>query len=57
MLITELLSKRDDRTLAIRATDSAEHVLPYFEEKYPKETHDADTAKDRDWQFQHLLDL
>ena len=37
MLITELLSKRDDRTLAIRATDSAEHVLPYFEEKYPKD--------------------
>ena len=35
--IAELLSKRDHRTLAIWATDCAEHVLPYFEEKYPKD--------------------
>ena len=35
--ITELLSKQDHRTLVLWATDCAEHVLPYFEEKYPKD--------------------
>jgi hypothetical protein len=35
--IAELLSKRDHRTLMLWATDCAEHVLPYFEEKYPKD--------------------
>ena len=35
--IAELLSKRDHRTLAIWAADCAGHVLPYFEEKYPKD--------------------
>lgn len=35
--IAELVSKRDHRTLAIWAADCAEHVLPYFEEKYPKD--------------------
>lgn len=35
--IRELLSKRDHRTLVLRATDCAEHVLSYFEEKYPKD--------------------
>jgi hypothetical protein len=35
--IAELLSKLDHKTLVIWATDCAEHVLPYFEEKYPKD--------------------
>jgi hypothetical protein len=35
--IAELLGKRDHRTLVLWATDCAEHVLPYFEEKYPKD--------------------
>jgi len=35
--IAELLSKRNHRTLVLWATDCAEHVLSYFEEKYPKE--------------------
>jgi hypothetical protein len=35
--IAELLSKQDHRTLVLWATNCAEHVLPYFEEKYPKD--------------------
>jgi len=35
--IAELLSKRDHKTLAVWATDCAEHVLPFFEDKYPKD--------------------
>jgi hypothetical protein len=35
--IAELLSKRDHRTLVLWATDCAEHVLHYFEEKYPED--------------------
>lgn len=35
--IAELLSKRDHRTLMLWATDCAEHVLSYFEEKYPED--------------------
>jgi hypothetical protein len=35
--IAELLSKLDHKTLVIWATDCAEHVLPYFEEKHPKD--------------------
>jgi len=35
--IAELLSKLDHKTLVIWATDCAGHVLPYFEEKYPKD--------------------
>jgi len=35
--IAELLSKQDHRTLVLWAADCAEHVLPYFEEKYPKD--------------------
>ena len=35
--IAELLSKRNHRTLVLWATDCAEHVLSYFEEKYPKD--------------------
>lgn len=35
--ITEIVSKCQHRTLAIWAADCAEHVLGYFEEKYPKE--------------------
>ena len=35
--IAELLSKLDHKTLVIWATDCAEHVLPYFEEKYLKD--------------------
>jgi len=35
--IAELVSKLDHKTLAIWAADCAEHVLPYFEEKNPKD--------------------
>lgn len=35
--IAELLSKRDHRSSVLWAADCAEHVLPYFEEKYPKD--------------------
>ncbi|NPE08546.1 MAG: hypothetical protein GNW80_09730 [Asgard group archaeon] len=35
--MTELTSKIDHRTLVIWATDCAEHILSYFEEKYPKD--------------------
>jgi len=31
------LEKRDHRSLVLWATDCAEHVLPYFEEKSPKD--------------------
>ena len=31
------LDKRDHMSLVLWATDCAEHVLPYFEEKYPKD--------------------
>lgn len=31
------LDKRDHRSLALWATECAEHVLPYFEEQYPKD--------------------
>jgi hypothetical protein len=30
-----LIGKTDHKTLAVRAIDCAERVLPYFEEKYP----------------------
>ena len=33
----ELLRKTDHKTLAIWAIDCAEHVLPYFEKKYPED--------------------
>lgn len=35
--ITKLVSKSDHQTLGIWAADCAERVLPYFEEKYPKD--------------------
>ena len=35
--IAELLSKLDHKTSVIWATDCAQHVLKYFEEKYPKD--------------------
>jgi hypothetical protein len=35
--ITELTGKMNHRSLAIWATDCAEHVLSYFEEKYSKD--------------------
>ena len=35
--IAELSSKRGHRTLVIWAADCAEHVLPYFEDKYQKD--------------------
>lgn len=35
--IAELAKKLDKRILAIWATDCAEHVLYYFEKKYPKD--------------------
>jgi hypothetical protein len=31
------LDKRDHRSLVLWATDCAEHVLPSFEEKYPRD--------------------
>jgi len=31
------LDKGDHKSLVLWATDCAEHVLPYFEEKYPKD--------------------
>ena len=31
------LDKRDHNSLALWTTDCAEHVLPHFEEKYPKD--------------------
>jgi hypothetical protein len=33
----ELVSKTDHKTLALWAIDCAEHVMPYFEEKYPQD--------------------
>lgn len=33
----ELVSKTDHKTLAIWAIDCAERVIPYFEEKFPKD--------------------
>jgi len=35
--IVELVRKTDHKTLAVWAIDCAERVLPYFEEKYPKD--------------------
>ena len=35
--IAELTNKIDHKTLTIWATDCAEHVLSYFEEKYPRD--------------------
>jgi hypothetical protein len=35
--IAELANKMDHKTLAIWAADCVEHVLPYFEEKYPRD--------------------
>ncbi len=32
------LSSADHRSLVLWAGDCAEHALPYFEEKYPKDT-------------------
>jgi hypothetical protein len=31
------LDERNHRSLVLWATDYAEHILPYFEEKYPKD--------------------
>jgi hypothetical protein len=35
--IVDLVEKTDHKTLAIWAIDCAERVLPYFEERYPKD--------------------
>jgi hypothetical protein len=35
--LEELVRKSEHRTLAIWAIDCAERILPYFEEKYPKD--------------------
>jgi hypothetical protein len=35
--LTELVKKSDHRVLAIWAADCAERVLPYFEDRYPKD--------------------
>jgi hypothetical protein len=39
------LDKRDHRSLVLWATDCAEHVLPYFEEKYPKDDRPRDAVE------------
>jgi Imm-5 like putative immunity protein len=39
------LDKRDHRSLALWTTDCAEHVLPYFEEKYPKDARPRDAVE------------
>ena len=36
-LIAELVKTTDHKTLAVWAVDCVERVLPYFEEKYPKD--------------------
>ena len=36
--LVELVSKTDQKTLAIWAIDCAERVMPYFEEKYPEDS-------------------
>jgi hypothetical protein len=35
--MVELVSKTDQKTLALWAIDCAERVMPYFEEKYPQD--------------------
>jgi hypothetical protein len=35
--IIEIVRKTDHKTLAVWAIDCAERILPYFEEKYPKD--------------------
>ncbi len=39
------LGERDRESLALWATDRAEHVLPYFEEKYPKDDRPRDAVE------------
>jgi hypothetical protein len=39
------LDKRDHRSLVLWATDCAEHVLPYFEEKHPKDNRPRDALE------------
>jgi hypothetical protein len=39
------LDKRDHRSLALWTTDCDEHVLPYFEEKYPKDARPRDAVE------------
>ena len=42
--------KRDHKLLVLRATDCAEHVLPYFEEKYPNDNRPREAIEAaRDW--------
>jgi hypothetical protein len=36
-VLTELVSKTDQKTLALWAIDCAERVMPYFEENYPED--------------------
>lgn len=36
-LIEKLINQKDKKTLIIWATDCAEHILHYFEEKYPSD--------------------
>jgi hypothetical protein len=48
--IAELVRKTDHKTLAIWAADCAERVLPYFEEKYPKDTRPREAIEaTREW--------
>jgi hypothetical protein len=39
------LDKPDHRSLALWATECAEHVLPYFEEKHPKDNRPRDALE------------
>jgi len=39
------LDKRDHRSLVLWATDCVEHVLPYFEEKHPKDDRPRDAVE------------
>ena len=46
------LGERDHESLALWAADCAEHVLPYFEEKYPKVDRPRDAVEaGRAWVF------
>lgn len=35
--LTQLINKQNQKKLALRAADCAEHVLKFFQEKYPKD--------------------
>ncbi len=45
------LDKRDHGSLVLWAADCAEHVLPYFEEKYPKDNRPRNALEAGRWWF------